>query len=254
MKHDIPQNVIEVFKELGLDPKKDGWNCHGSYVLLHKTLEKIAASKGVTFDAPVIVESNAQERICVLCVTGRLGDKVEWSIGEAMPINIDRGKNQQSYPYAMAEKRAKDRVIIKLVGLYGAYSQDEADWDAIKKQKDKELAEKKKEEPQKKEIDVSVHPIEPETPEEPEQELLGQMPVWQPYWHNGEPCGHALNTPEDYSEKLVEIFRKYQLSGKSQVTMDKLWKANFNLIDQLGEENMALVDQKFKANKRMSQK
>ena len=137
MKHDIPQNVIEVFKELGLDPKKDGWNCHGSYVLYHKTLEKIAASKGVTFDAPVIVESNAQERICVLCVTGRLGDKVEWSIGEAMPINIDRGKNQQSYPYAMAEKRAKDRVIIKLVGLYGAYSQDEADWDAIKEEKDK---------------------------------------------------------------------------------------------------------------------
>jgi hypothetical protein len=248
MKHDIPQNVIQVFKELGLDPKKDGWNCHGSYVLHHKTLEKIAASKGVTFDAPVIVESNAQERICVLCVTGRLGDKVEWSIGEAMPINIDRGKNQQSYPYAMAEKRAKDRVIIKLVGLYGAYSQDEADWDAIKEEKDKELAEKKKEEPK---IDVSVHPLEPE---EPEQELPGQIPVWQPYWHNGDLCGDALHTPEDYSETLVALFRKYQLQNKSQKIMDQLWKANFNLIDQLGEENMALVDQKFKANKRVSKK
>ncbi len=250
MKHDIPQNVIQVFKELGLDPKKDGWNCHGSYVLHHKTLEKIAANKGVTFDAPVIVESNAQERICVLCVTGRLGDKVEWSIGEAMPINIDRGKNQQSYPYAMAEKRAKDRVIIKLVGLYGAYSQDEADWDAIKEEKDKELAQKKKEEP-KKEIDVSVHPIEPE---DLEQELPGQIPVWQPYWHNGDLCGDALHTPEDYSETLVALFRKYQLQNKSQKIMDQLWKANFNLIDQLGEENMALVDQKFKANKRMSKK
>jgi hypothetical protein len=198
----------------------------------------------------VIVESNAQERICVLCVTGRLGDKVEWSIGEAMPINIDRGKNQQSYPYAMAEKRAKDRVIIKLVGLYGAYSQDEADWDAIKEEKDKELAEKKKEEP-KKEIDVSVHPIEPE---EPEQELPGEIPVWQPYWHNGEPCGDALHTPEDYSEKLIALFKKYQLQNKSQKIMEQLWKANFNLIDQLGEENMALVDQKFKANKRVSKK
>jgi hypothetical protein len=150
----------------------------------------------------------------------------------------------------MAEKRAKDRVIIKLVGLYGAYSQDEADWDAIKEEKDKELAEKKKEEP-KKEIDVSVHPIEPE---EPEQELPGEIPVWQPYWHNGEPCGDALHTPEDYSEKLIALFKKYQLQNKSQKIMEQLWKANFNLIDQLGEENMALVDQKFKANKRVSKK
>jgi hypothetical protein len=31
------------------------------------------------------------------------------------------------YPYAMAEKRAKDRVILKLAGLYGSHSEEEAD-------------------------------------------------------------------------------------------------------------------------------
>ena len=58
-----------------------------------------------------------------LLVTGTMGDKSEWSIGEASPSN-----NKNSYPYAMAEKRAKDRVILKLVGLHGdVYAEDEAD-------------------------------------------------------------------------------------------------------------------------------
>ena len=36
--------------------------------------------------------------------------------------------NKNSYPYAMAEKRAKDRVILKLIGVAGfVYSEDEAD-------------------------------------------------------------------------------------------------------------------------------
>jgi hypothetical protein len=64
-----------------------------------------------------------EKKMVVMVVTGRLGDKVEWSFGEAAPYN-----NKNSYPYAMAEKRAKDRVILKLVGLHGdAYSEDEAD-------------------------------------------------------------------------------------------------------------------------------
>ena len=58
----------------------------------------------------------------VLCV-GRIGEKMEWSIGEAAPYN-----NKNSYPFAIAEKRAKDRVILKLVGLHGdVYAEDEAD-------------------------------------------------------------------------------------------------------------------------------
>ena len=159
-KHQIPQNVIDVFKELELDTNVDGWNCHGSYVLYHRTLEKIAAKKGVRFEPPTIIESDAEKRICVLNVVGHLGDKTEWSIGEAMPINIDKGKNKQAYPYAMAEKRAKDRVIIKLVGLYGAYSQDEADWDAIDAEKKAQAAKKAGKNP-----DVRMHDFKDEKPE-----------------------------------------------------------------------------------------
>ena len=52
-------------------------------------------------------------------VMGHMGDKSEWSIGEVSP----HPTSKNSYPYAMAEKRAKDRVILKLVGLHGDFMQ-----------------------------------------------------------------------------------------------------------------------------------
>jgi hypothetical protein len=52
-----------------------------------------------------------------------MGNRVEWATGEASPKN-----NKNGYPWAMAEKRAKDRVVLKLVGIHGlVYSEDEAD-------------------------------------------------------------------------------------------------------------------------------
>ena len=43
--------------------------------------------------------------------------------GEASPKNC-----RVAYPYAMAEKRAVDRAVLKLVGLHGfVYSEDEMD-------------------------------------------------------------------------------------------------------------------------------
>ena len=122
-KNDVPKKVIEVLKEIGLTPQQAGWDCHGTYVLLHKALEKVAAHRKVVFDAPQILIANVSAKEVVVLVTGRMGELSEWSIGEAAPYN-----NKNSYPFAMAEKRAKDRVILKLVGLHGdVYSEDEAD-------------------------------------------------------------------------------------------------------------------------------
>ena len=122
-KHNVPEKVGEVLKEIGETRETAGWDCHGTFVLLHKALEKVAAHKGVTFEPPQIVESDVANKNAVMIVTGHLGEKTEWSIGEAAPYN-----NKNSYPYAMAEKRAKDRVILKLVGLHGdVYSEEEAD-------------------------------------------------------------------------------------------------------------------------------
>jgi hypothetical protein len=123
MKSDIPDKVAETLKDIGMTSKEAGWNCHGTYVLLHKALEKVAVHKKISFKEPTVLECNSEKKVVSLLVTGTMGDKSEWSIGEASPSN-----NKNSYPYAMAEKRAKDRVILKLVGLHGdVYAEDEAD-------------------------------------------------------------------------------------------------------------------------------
>lgn len=99
------------------------WDCHGTLVLYHKAYELIAAQEGIAFDPPVIIEGRSADKIVSMLVVGHMGDRSEWSVGEAAP-----GNNKNSYPYAMAEKRAKDRVIAKLVGLSAyVYSEDEAD-------------------------------------------------------------------------------------------------------------------------------
>lgn len=101
------------------------WEVHGnSWCIKHKALERAGAIAGITWDqVPSIIESNSEKATVAICVTGRLGERVEWSIGEAAPKN-----NKNAYPYAMAEKRAKDRVILKLLNTHGyLYSESEMD-------------------------------------------------------------------------------------------------------------------------------
>ena len=122
----LPDNLCNLLAEVGLSDKMDEgavWNCHGTPVILHKALERIADHTNILFSEPTIVEANSQAKVAVICVTGKLGDKTAWSIGESAPSNTTN-----SYPYAMAEKRAKDRVILKLIGASGfVYSEEEAD-------------------------------------------------------------------------------------------------------------------------------
>lgn len=114
--------VAEALRKFEFGPEAC-WDCHGVWVVYHKVLEQIAAKAKITFDTPTVLEANGVARSVALCVTGRLGDRCEWSVGEAAPPN-----NKNAYPWAMAEKRAKDRVILKLIGLHGfAYSEEEAD-------------------------------------------------------------------------------------------------------------------------------
>ena len=66
-------------------------------------------------------------RIVALSVQGYIDDgkgkNTAWSIGEVSPQNTSN-----KYIYAMAEKRAIDRVILKLLGVHGDfYSEEEAD-------------------------------------------------------------------------------------------------------------------------------
>ena len=109
------------------------WRVQGTAVIYHKTLERIAAHTKIRFDPPTLLRSERDE--AVILVTGRMpGEKageelIEWSIGEALVnVNYRVSGRQAAYVYAMAEKRAKDRVILKLIELHGlVYSEEEAD-------------------------------------------------------------------------------------------------------------------------------
>lgn len=95
----------------------------GAWAVKHSALERVAAEKGITFDPPQLSEKDSLNKVVAMLVTAHMGERVEWSFGEASPAN-----NKNAYPYAMAEKRAKDRCTLKLLNAHGAlYSESEAD-------------------------------------------------------------------------------------------------------------------------------
>lgn len=104
-------------------PVSDFWQIpqNKQWVCKHAALEIVATKANVEWSAPQIVQADTANGIAVMIVSGKMADRVEWATGEASPKN-----NKNSYPWAMAEKRAKDRVVLKLVGIHGlVYSEDE---------------------------------------------------------------------------------------------------------------------------------
>jgi hypothetical protein len=121
------KKISEVLAKFGEPMAGNVWRVQGTAVIYHKTLERIAAQAQVAFDEPKIIRAERDE--AVIQVTGRMGERIEWSIGEALiGVNYRVSGKQAAYVYAMAEKRAKDRVILKLIELHGyVYSEEEAD-------------------------------------------------------------------------------------------------------------------------------
>ena len=148
----MPDNIAEIrklFAGAGVELFRDEvWNVQGANVVKHKALERLSAALKIKWTEPKILRAEQDE--AVILVLGSIGDHVEWSIGEARVVPmIDGGRRndknkviwdptpgaignyqvtpkQSAYVWAMAEKRGKDRVIIKLAGI-DAYSEEESD-------------------------------------------------------------------------------------------------------------------------------
>jgi len=119
-----PSKAVMAFMEKYGVESDEIWEVHGStWCVKHKALERIAAEVGIVWEKPELKVCDMAAGITAILVGGKLGDHVEYSFGEASPKN-----NKNSYPLAMAEKRAKDRVILKLLAVHGdIYSEEEAD-------------------------------------------------------------------------------------------------------------------------------
>lgn len=144
-RKNLTKAVIECAEEYGLalpekfnDEDKDFWNCHGKWIIKHDGCEIIANKENIKFKTPK-ANFDASPNIALLIegykVSSESGEiiKEEWSFGEACARNTKMG-----YWWAMAEKRGKDRVILKLINAYerGIYSESEADdWNQLAQKK-----------------------------------------------------------------------------------------------------------------------
>jgi hypothetical protein len=130
MPRQLDPRIAEILRTYGEDPSDQKgviWDCHGTWVVYHKALERVAARANISFDAPTILRAERDEAV-ILC-TARMGERVDWDIGEALiGVNYRVSGKQAAYVYAMALKRGRDRLILKLTGLHGlTYSEEESD-------------------------------------------------------------------------------------------------------------------------------
>ena len=128
--------VREILERYGEDMSAT-WTVQGQRVIYHAALERIAVKAGIRWLDPVFLIALPDH--VVVQASGKIsygtntnpdiGERYEWSVGEAhVGVNYRVSGKQAAYPFAMAEKRAKDRVILKLIALHGlVYSEDEAD-------------------------------------------------------------------------------------------------------------------------------
>jgi len=119
-------NIKEIAEKYNLktnQPKMDDndfWmhKQSGKWIIKHSACEKIANIEGIIIGPPQIL--NSEQSFVRMVVSGKMGDKMEWSIGEA-----DTKNSVGFYQGMIAEKRGKDRVILKLISAIGIYSSEE---------------------------------------------------------------------------------------------------------------------------------
>jgi len=153
-------NIKELAEKYELT-KDDFWELRknsGKWIITHDACEKIAVTEGIIFEPmevisyiPTIITENGEKVQKVtkwgtqtwkpawagtcqkktgdvaLLITGYKADNSDYKVqttGEANALNCTA-----EYYFAMAEKRGKDRVILKLINAYeyGIYSDVEAD-------------------------------------------------------------------------------------------------------------------------------
>lgn len=121
-----PSKELRAFMETHGITSDEVWEVRagGAWAIKHSALERVAAEKKIIFHPPqTFGTADLELKIVGILVSASMGDRTDWSTGEAAPYN-----NKNGYPLAMAEKRARDRVTLKLLNAHGTlYSEEEAE-------------------------------------------------------------------------------------------------------------------------------
>ena len=116
----------ELFVANGLVKEEDTFDLkfgnRKATIITRSGIEKIQYHNDI--EVKYYVESIVPPDFVVMKAIARKGDVVMESFGEASANNT-----KQSYPVAMAEKRALSRVVLKIAGFYkyGVFGEDESD-------------------------------------------------------------------------------------------------------------------------------
>lgn len=117
------EELVKKFKEDYALTAEDFWQLKVGkkqlWIIKHNALERVATAENITWRLECL---SFTPDVVVKC-TAYKADRFVESFGEANPNN-----SSNKFPYAMAEKRAVDRCILKLLDAHAyIYSDEEAD-------------------------------------------------------------------------------------------------------------------------------
>ena len=171
--------IKEILIKFHPNPNEAVWKHKqsGQWIAKHKDLEIVAAAAGVVFNPPTVLQFDLEKKIAAFVVSGTMDKRTEWSVGEATGYN-----SQNQYYGSMAEKRGKDRVILKLIGLHGyVYSDNEIEEETHNAKKpvdtqNKKVIEKKKVSDTPKKVEKKVP-----TPFDISERLIDKIDTFQSF-------------------------------------------------------------------------
>jgi hypothetical protein len=120
----FPKEIAKFMADFGVNADEVWKIPQGTaYAIKHKALERVAAEQGIATTSLKVLALDQEKGIAAVEAEVRRGELQFRSFGEVSPKN-----NKNSYPLAMAEKRAVDRAILKALVISGEiYSEDELD-------------------------------------------------------------------------------------------------------------------------------
>jgi hypothetical protein len=116
------ERLNKLYTDYGLTA--DDYFKHKFYSIITRSgIDKIQAKANIDIEYDLTYHSDDCKTIIIKAI-GKRGEKTIQTYGECNP-----GNNSNSYPIAMAEKRAMSRIVLKLAGFYelGAFGEDEAE-------------------------------------------------------------------------------------------------------------------------------
>ena len=114
-------NIKDLAKKYKLE-HEDFWKCHDNWILTHDACTKIGHKENISLDKiESIYQSETESKFLI---TMSKGETSITSVGEASKSNCT-----SRYLSCMAEKRGRDRCVLKLIKAYewGIYSEEEAE-------------------------------------------------------------------------------------------------------------------------------